>query len=417
MAVPLGLIALSGLTVRAVLRTQAYGLGGRPFGPQSQMVRAEARAWDTIASTLIEFWTMLLSDFDYPLPAELIAQRPLGERDQSRMLLLDRGNQTFQDRTFLELPQILRPRDLLVLNNTRVFPARLLGRRLGTRSQKVGKNNSRIREFLTSEIELLLSRYEGDGVWNAMVRPGRKVRTGEALAFGENELEAEVLGRTEHGMRRVRLKAREGSVEEKLNELGHIPLPPYLGRPDDASDRQAYQTVYAKATGAVAAPTAGLHFTPKVLEELRGRGIEICEITLHVGPGTFRPVKTARVEDHKMDAEWYEVSPSAADAIRQGLCRGRRLIAVGTTCTRTLEHVAQVHGTIVAGSGETSLFITPGFSFRVIGGLLTNFHLPRSTPLMLVSAFAGRELLLRAYQHAMAQRYRFYSYGDCMLIL
>jgi S-adenosylmethionine:tRNA ribosyltransferase-isomerase len=360
---------------------------------------------------------MRLSDFDYQLPAELIAQRPLGERDASRMLVLDRKEHTFQDRIFRDLPQILDASDLLVLNNTKVFPARLLGRRRGTRSQRLGRNNPRIGQFLKSEIELLLSQEEGGGVWNAMVRPGRKVRTGEVLTFGNDELEAEVLGRTAQGMRRVRLRAREGSVEEKLNELGHIPLPPYLSRPDDAADRESYQTVYAKATGAIAAPTAGLHFTPKLLDELRVRGIETCEITLHVGPGTFRPVKSACVEDHKMDAERYEISPSAAATIRQALRQGRRVIATGTTCTRTLEHVARVNQTIVSGAGETGLFITPGFSFRVINGLLTNFHLPRSTPLMLASAFAGLEFLFRAYRHAIEQHYRFYSYGDCMLIL
>ncbi|HLI29681.1 MAG TPA: tRNA preQ1(34) S-adenosylmethionine ribosyltransferase-isomerase QueA, partial [Terriglobia bacterium] len=251
-----------------------------------------------------------------------------------------------------------------------------------------------------------------------LVHPGRKVRTGEVLVFGQGELEAEVLGRGEYGVRRVRLTARAGNVEEQIEKLGHVPLPPYLHRADDPADRTTYQTVYAKVTGAVAAPTAGLHFSTRVLANLRERGIEMCEITLHVGPGTFRPVRAERVEDHRMDAEWYEISPSAAQSINRALDEGRRIVAVGTTCTRTLEHVARLHGgRSAAGSGETDLFITPGFSFRIINGLLTNFHLPRSTLLMLVSAFAGREFVLQAYEHAIEQRYRFYSYGDCMLIL
>jgi S-adenosylmethionine:tRNA ribosyltransferase-isomerase len=361
---------------------------------------------------------MLLSEFDYDLPAGLIAQRPLEQRDASRMMLIDRKAQKFEDRSFRELPAILQPGDVLVLNNTKVFPARLLGRRKGTKAQKVGKNNPKRREFLRAEIELLLTRFEGESVWQGLVRPGRKVRTGEVLVFGDDELEAEVLGRGEYGLRRLKLSARQGTAEEALEKLGHIPLPHYLGRPDEASDRQAYQTVYAKIPGAVAAPTAGLHFTPRILDELRRRGIEICEITLHVGPGTFRPVRSERVEEHEMEAEWYNVPQAAAAAVREALREGRRVIAAGTTCMRTLEHVAKTHaGEIVPGSGETRLFITPGFQFQVASGLLTNFHLPCSTLLMLVSAFAGHELTFQAYRHAIAERYRFYSYGDCMLIL
>jgi S-adenosylmethionine:tRNA ribosyltransferase-isomerase len=361
---------------------------------------------------------MLLSEFDYDLPGALIAQRPLARRDAARMMLIDRKAQRFEDRLFCELPALLRPGDVLVLNNTKVFPARLLGRRKGMRAQTIGKNNPKAREFLRREIELLLTRFAGEGIWHGLVRPGRKVRTGEVLVFGDDELEAEVLGRGEYGLRRLRLSTRQGTVEEMLARLGHMPLPPYLSRPDDASDHQAYQTVYAKVPGAVAAPTAGLHFTPGILEELRQRQIEICEITLHVGPGTFQPVRTERIEEHQMDAEWYNIPQVAAAALRQARSEGRRVLAVGTTCMRTLEHVAKMNGgAIVSGSGETQLFITPHFQFQVANGLLTNFHLPCSTPLMLVSGFAGHELTLQAYRHAIAERYRFYSYGDCMLII
>lgn len=361
---------------------------------------------------------MLLSEFDYDLPPELIARRPLARRDASRLLLLNRAQQTFEDRSFSDLPRLLEPRDLLVFNNTRVFPARLLGRRRGTNAQPIGRNNPRAHEFLRGEVELLLTRNEGGGIWQGLVHPGRKIRVGETLIFGDGELEAEVLDRGEQGVRRVRLKAKSGGIEAQIEKLGRIPLPPYLRRSDDNADREDYQTVYAKVVGAIAAPTAGLHFSENVLAALSVRSIETCEITLHVGPGTFRPVKTERIEDHKMDAEWFEIPENSAAIFDRALGENRRVIATGTTCTRTLEYVArQNDGRIVASSGETDLFITPGFQFRAISGLLTNFHLPRSTLLMLVSAFAGREFILRAYQHAIEERYRFYSYGDCMLIL
>lgn len=361
---------------------------------------------------------MLLEEFDYELPKELIAQRPLRERDTSRMMLLDRDEQSFTDLKFRMLPQALIPGDLLVINNTKVFPARLLGRRRGTRAQKIGKHNPAVREYLSAEVELLLTRNESGDVWQGLVHPGRKIRTGEVLAFGDGELEAEVLGRGEYGMRRVLLRAREGTVSSAIDRLGHVPLPPYVSRPDEPIDRDTYQTVYAKVRGAVAAPTAGFHFTDRTFDALGERGIEVCEITLHVGPGTFRPVQVERVEDHKMDTEQFEVSEPAATAINRAAQDGRRVIAVGTTSVRTLESVAmQNDGKIVPARGETDLFIVPGFRFQVIRGLLTNFHLPKSTLLMLVSAFAGRELTIRAYQHAIEDRYRFYSYGDCMLIL
>jgi S-adenosylmethionine:tRNA ribosyltransferase-isomerase len=361
---------------------------------------------------------MLLKEFDYTLPAELIAQRPLAERDASRMLVLDRAAQSFEDGAFREIVQRLLPGDLLVFNNTKVFPARLLGRRRGITSQKVGKNNPAQREFLTGETELLLTRQENGDIWQGLVHPGRKVRTGEILVFGKDELEAEVLSRGDFGVRRVRLRAREGSIENAIDRLGHVPLPPYIGRGDEPSDRSAYQTVYAKVRGAVAAPTAGFHFTEQVLQGLQARGVETCEITLHVGLGTFQPVRAERVEDHHMEAERYEVSDAAATAINRALEEHRRVIAVGTTSVRTLEHVASQHGgRVPPGRGETSLFIIPGFRFQVVDGMLTNFHLPQSTLLLLVSAFAGADFVRRAYQHAVEAKYRFYSYGDCMLIL
>ena len=362
---------------------------------------------------------MLVTEFDYHLPHELIAQRPLQDRDASRMMVVDRTVGTFADHVFRELPSILQPGDLLVLNNTRVFPARLLGHRQGVKAQAVGKNNPARRQFLTAEIEILLVRREDDHVWEALVHPGRKVRVGEVIYVGHGELEAEVVSRGERGLRRVRLRTTQhDTVDAAIDRLGHVPLPPYIRRPDNHSDREAYQTIYAKTRGAVAAPTAGLHFTPAVLEALRARGVQTCEVTLHVGLGTFRPVEAERVEDHKMEAEQFEISEPAAAAINLTRRAGRRIVAVGTTSVRTLEYVARRHaGRVLAAAGEVDLFIVPGFQFRITGGLLTNLHLPRSTLLMLVSAFGGRDLILRAYQHAIEQRYRFYSYGDCMLIL
>lgn len=402
---------------------------------------------------------MHLSDFDYVLPPDLIAQQPLADRSASRLLVLNRSAQTFEDRRFADLPDLLEPGDLLVLNNTRVFPARLLGRRRGTRAQPIGKGNPAAREYLTGEVELLLTRRESEDVWQGLVHPGRKIRTGEVLVFGDDELEAEVLDRGERGVRRVRLSPghRSGTVgadllassfgstgaaaradaptgdigpeiDRLIDRLGHVPLPPYIHRRDQPQDRDTYQTVYAKVRGAVAAPTAGLHFTPQVLRALAARGIDTAEITLHVGPGTFRPVQVEHVEEHRMEPEAFEISQDTAARINNALSDGRRIVAVGTTCVRTLEHAARLVAKregraiggvsqISAGHGETDLFIYPGFEFRVISALLTNFHLPRSTLLMLVSAFAGREFVLRAYEHAVQERYRFYSYGDCMLVV
>lgn len=361
---------------------------------------------------------MKLAEFDYHLPPELIAQRPLEERDASRMLLVERVAGTITDRAFRDLPRILRPGDLLVFNNTKVFPARLLGLRRGVGAQPISPQNPAAREHLRGEVELMLTRHLTGDEWEGLVHPGRKIRNGEVLLFGDDELEAEVTGRGGFGLRRVRFHAREGSVDAAIDRLGHVPLPPYIRRPDEDADRTTYQTVYAKSRGAVAAPTAGLHFTQRVLDELRARGVGSCEITLHVGLGTFQPVRSEVVEEHKMEGERFEISDAAAAAINRARAEGRRIVAIGTTSVRTLEFVALENGCkIVAGKGEANLFIIPGFKFQVVGGLLTNFHLPKSTLLMLVSAFAGRDLTRRAYEHAVSERYRFYSYGDCMLIL
>ncbi len=361
---------------------------------------------------------MLLEEFDYEIPAGLIAQRPLKERDASRLMVLRREAKQWEDRRFRELPQILEPGDLLVFNNTKVFPARLLGRRRGVASQRLGKNNPAQRGFLTGETELMLTRQVSADVWEGLVHPGRKVRTGEVLVFGEGELEAEILGRGDFGLRRVRLQARARTIEEALDRLGHVPLPPYIRRSDEQVDRDTYQTVYAKVRGAVAAPTAGLHFTERIFTALKNRGVETCEVTLHVGLGTFQPVRVKHIEDHQMESERYEISESAAAIIHRALKARRRVIAVGTTTVRTLESVARENGgKIVPGGGETCLYVTPGFDFQIISGLLTNFHLPQSTLLMLVSAFAGKDFVLSAYRHAVEAGYRFYSYGDCMLIV
>jgi len=368
---------------------------------------------------------MRLEDFDYHLPAELIAQYPATQRADSRMLVLNRDSGMFRDATFRELAQILQPGDVLAVNNSRVLPARLFGHRVGLRAQPVAKSNPAHREYLTSSIEVLLARRLDERTWEALVKPGRKVLPGERLVFHEAgktaatspALEAEVIGRGEFGLRVLRFP--EGApVAEMLQKVGHIPLPPYIRRPDQPEDQSRYQTVYAREPGSVAAPTAGLHFSEEMLAQLEAGGIERVEITLHVGLGTFQPLHTSEIERHHMHPESFEVSPQAATRLNQALAGQRRIVAVGTTTVRTLEHLAAEHrGRIEPGRGETRLFILPGFPFRVIGGLLTNFHLPRTTLLMLVAAFAGRDLVLAAYEHAVRERYRFYSYGDCMLIL
>ncbi len=437
---------------------------------------------------------MLVSDFDYHLPEELIAQKPLADRAASRMLHLVRDSADVADRRFVELPELLRHDDLVVFNNTRVFPARLYGRRSGARSQAVSAKNPAAKEFLKGRVEVLLTerlsalghRLSGetsgssmgvpgsetrapnmqrdshasaeartpdsrpptaDGqVWNALVRPGRKIGIGEKIYFGDHdELRAEVIARGEFGERTLRFEPI-GDFFGVLEKIGHVPLPPYIARSDEPADRERYQTVYARDRGSVAAPTAGLHFTPEILERMRERGIETAEITLHVGLGTFQPLHVENVEEHRLHREWYRISEGAAEAINCAMQAGRRIVAVGTTTVRTLEYAALLAAgqgargrkrsespegspgegagaynikksyTIQAGSGEADLFIYPGFQFRVVGAMLTNFHLPKSTLLMLVSAFAGREFVLSAYKHAVVERYRFYSYGDCMFV-
>ena len=359
--------------------------------------------------------SMLVSDFSYHLPEELIAQEPLPDRAASRMLHIVRKTAEWRDGHFRDFPDLLPPEDLLVVNNTRVFAARLYGRRSGARAQPVSPRNPAAREFLRGQVEVLLTKDLGGFEWEALVHPGRKIGIGEHLFFGDSELEAEVIGRGTFGERRLRFWPVPDFFE-RVERLGHVPLPPYIGRTDRPEDRERYQTVYARERGSVAAPTAGLHFTPEVLGRIRERGIEIAEITLNVGLGTFQPVRSECVEDHMMHSEWFSISEDAASRINRALEAGRCVVAVGTTTVRTLEFTARETGRVKPGSGEADLFIYPGFRFRVVGALLTNFHLPKSTLLMLVSAFAGRELVLKAYEHAVRERYRFYSYGDCMFI-
>ncbi len=363
---------------------------------------------------------MLVSDFDYSLPEKLIAQEPLDDRAASRLLYLSRKSGALEDRSFRELPEFLRADDLVVLNNTKVFPARLFGRRSGAHAQAVSPSNPTAKEFLSGRMEVLLTKQLDDAgrEWEALVHPGRKIGVGERLFLGEHgELEAHVVGRGSWGERRLRFTP-VADFFATVEKIGHAPLPPYIQRPDRAADRDRYQTVFARQRGSVAAPTAGLHFTPEILARLRERGIETAEITLHVGLGTFQPVHAERVEEHKLHGETFVVSPEAAETIQRARASGRRIVAVGTTTVRTLEYCAarEPEGRILAGRGEADLFIYPGFQFRAVDVLLTNFHLPRSTLLMLVSAFAGRENVLHAYAHAVEQGYRFYSYGDCMLI-
>jgi S-adenosylmethionine:tRNA ribosyltransferase-isomerase len=342
---------------------------------------------------------MLTQDFDYDLPPEAIAQHP-APRGESRLLVLDREGPD-RHRRIRDLPRILSPGDLLVLNNTRVIPARLFGRRIHRYGEEGGR------------IEIFLLERTGTLEWEALIRPGRRTRPGTEIGF-ETGLTAEALEKREDGRYRIRFSE---PVEGHLDRLGHVPLPPYIQRPDADEDRERYQTVYASQPGAVAAPTAGLHFSTGLLDEIRRAGIETAEVTLHVGIGTFRPVSAARVEEHRMDSERYEIGEAAAEAIRRTRERGGRVVAVGTTVVRTLESAAREGGGEVRpGSGSTELFITPGYELRAVDVLLTNFHLPRSTLLMLVSAFAGRERVLAAYAEAIREGYRFYSYGDAMLV-
>jgi S-adenosylmethionine:tRNA ribosyltransferase-isomerase len=368
---------------------------------------------------------VLVSEFDYHLPEELIAKQPLPERADARMLHLKRDGGAVEDRGFREFPDLLRADDLLVLNNSRVLPARLFGHRSGSRAQRVSAENPAAREFLRGRVEVLLTKQisASPQEWEALVHPGRKLGIGERVYFGgecseqSHELAAEIVAHGEFGERRLRFDPVEDFFGV-LNQIGHIPLPPYIDRPDTQVDHVQYQTVYAKPSGSVAAPTAGLHFTREILDRIRVRGVEIAEVTLHVGLGTFQPVREEVVEANKLHREWYEISEDTANRIQQARNAGRRVVAVGTTSVRTLEYAAcqNKDGCIAAQTGEADIFIYPGFEFRVVGAMLTNFHLPKSTLIMLVSAFADREQTLAAYQHAVREHYRFYSYGDCMFV-
>ncbi|HEX7018867.1 MAG TPA: tRNA preQ1(34) S-adenosylmethionine ribosyltransferase-isomerase QueA [Gemmatimonadaceae bacterium] len=351
---------------------------------------------------------MNVSDFDFLLPAALIAQEA-APRGSSRLLVLDRSRDGLTHASIRDLPRWLRQGDVLVANDTRVFPARLLGRRVPS----------------GGAVECLLLSRTGDEagaqIWDALVHPGQKLKEGSFIRFEgpAGALTAEVLARHFHGRRTIRLRAdAPGRIDDLVDALGHVPLPPYIHRPDTTSDRDRYQTIFASRRGSVAAPTAGLHFDDDLLCAIDAAGVLRTTITLHVGYGTFKPVRTDVVEEHVVDAEHYEISPAAATAINAALDERRRVIAIGTTTTRALEDAAMKgEGRVAAGRGEAGIFIYPGFDFKVVGGLVTNFHLPKSSLLMLVAAFAGRERLLRAYQEAVEQQYRFYSYGDAMLVV
>jgi S-adenosylmethionine:tRNA ribosyltransferase-isomerase len=371
---------------------------------------------------------MDVRDFDFDLPPELIAQEPAAKRGGSRLLVVDRARGALTHARVADLPDVLRAGDLLVVNNTRVFPARLLGRRVPSGGvvecllmRPVRPVPQTVSQTVCDTVSDTVPQPVSDtAVWEALVHPGQKLKPGARVLFeGIHTLHGEILERRLFGRRLVRLWTEDGaSVDAAVDAIGHMPLPPYIKRGDRPDDRDRYQTVFAQARGSIAAPTAGLHFTPSLVAALAARGVDTTAITLHVGYGTFQPVRVDRVEDHRVEPERYEIGDAAARTIAAARAERRRIIAVGTTTTRTLEGVARDHdGAIVAGSGETGLFIYPGFRFRVISGLMTNFHLPQSSLLMLVSAFAGRDLVRTAYDAAIAERYRFYSYGDSMLIL
>ncbi len=356
---------------------------------------------------------MLVADFDFDLPEELIAQEPLADRAGARMLALSRGTGAWEDRLFRDLPQMLRPGDLLVLNDSRVIPARLFAHRRGLHTQA---DRHGIREVI-GRVQVLLAEQLSEWEWRALVRPGRKVLTGEMLTFGDETLQAEVIGHGEFGERTLRFDP-VSDFWGAVDRLGHMPLPPYIRREDAGEDRERYQTVFAEERGSVAAPTAGLHFTAEMIGKLEAMDVETARVTLHVGLGTFAPLRVDRVDEVRLHRERYAISADAAGAVNRARREGRRIVAVGTTVVRTLESSAARSdvGEIEAGAGTTEIFISPGFDFKVVGAMLTNFHLPQSSLLMLVSAFAGRERVLAAYRHAVESRYRFFSYGDCMFI-
>ena len=355
---------------------------------------------------------MQLSDFNYRLPLERIAQYPLEHRAASRMLVLYRHEQRWEDRLFREFPQFLRAGDCLVLNDSRVFSSRLYGRRAGIRALRVGKKNPARKRHLTRRVEVFLLRPSAEDpcTWEALVRPGRKMHLGEKVRF-DQDLEAEIIGRGQFGERTIRFHY-PGDLHEKFNQIGHVPLPPYIRRLDEPADRERYQTVYACQRGSVAAPTAGLHFTPEVLEQCRAAGTQIAYVTLHVGLGTFQPIHTEQLEQHRLHPEIFRITQENAHRMRAAT----RLVAVGTTSVRTIESAMLGDGLTPSG-GETGLYIYPGFRFQATGAMLTNFHLPRSSLLLLVCAFAGTDLVLAAYRHGVQAGYRFYSYGACMLVL
>ncbi len=343
---------------------------------------------------------MLISEFDYELPEELIAQEPLPQRDASRMLVVDRKQECWSDSNFVNLPDYVRENDVLVINNTRVFPARLTGRRDSTGGR----------------VEVLLVRELEPFTWEALVRPGHRLKQGARLMFGDRRLLAELLDGPGNGIRRLRFQCN-APWETVLDELGETPLPPYIRRAPQSEDRERYQTLFAREAGAIAAPTAGLHFTPEVLQKVRERGAQVAPVTLHVGYGTFEPVRVEHIEHHSVATEQFEMTQEAAELINRSRALGGRVIAVGTTTTRALEAAANAKGQVEPMKKNASLTIIPGYEFRITDVLLTNFHLPRSSLLLLVCAFAGRNLTLNAYRHAVDSRYRFYSYGDCMLLI
>ena len=340
---------------------------------------------------------MDVKDFDYELPEELIAQDPLEDRSSSRLMVLDRETGEFEHKVFKDIIDYLNPGDCLVLNNTKVIPARLYGAKEGTNAR----------------IELLLLKRKENDVWETLVKPGKKAKPGTRIVFGDGLLVGEIIDIVDEGNRLIKFHY-EGIFEEILDKLGQMPLPPYITH--ELKDKNRYQTVYAKYDGSAAAPTAGLHFTKELLEQVKAKGIKIAEVTLHVGLGTFRPVKVDNILDHHMHSEFYMVSKEAADTINTAKKEGHRVISVGTTSTRTLESAADENGILRECSGWTEIFIYPGYSFKVIDGLITNFHLPQSTLVMLVSALAGREHVLNAYKEAVKERYRFFSFGDAMFI-
>ena len=343
---------------------------------------------------------MKLADFDYQLPADLIAQEPAASRDASRMLVVDRGTASFRDDDFVNFPRLLNRGDVLVVNNTKVFPARLLGR-----------------SDTGASVEIFLIEKLSDTSWEALARPARRLKPGKRISFGD-QLAGTIIERLDDGHVVIEFDLA-GDFDTILDSVGATPLPPYIARDSEhrySDDRERYQTIYAKHRGAIAAPTAGLHFTPSVFEAIKKRGVQLAEVTLHVGYGTFEPVRTDDLSRHSVMPERYEIDPASADILNRARDEKRRIVAVGTTTTRALETAIAKTGNFNAGPGIADLTITPGYRFRAIGALLTNFHLPQSSLLILVSTFGGHELIMDAYSHAVASRYRFYSYGDCMFI-